>query len=112
MKKTGYKSITLITTPGKGMPLVEQLFKNGLYMVDLNHARGSFIGGPTKKNGVPTESEQEILTCVVSSKDANEVFGLIFDLGGVSQPNGGFMYMQDLVTSTQVTLPAESEKAV
>ncbi len=92
------------------MAIAEQLFKKGLSMVDLHHARGCFAGGPTRKNGAPIESEQEIITCVVSAEDSNDIFGLVFDLGGLNQPNGGFMYMQSLMTSTQAVLPREKEK--
>jgi len=100
-----FKSITLITAPGKGLPLVEELYKRNLPMVDLHHARGSHIGAPVRRNGMPVETEQEIVTCVVDAGQADEVFAQIFELGGVDQPDGGFMYMQSLTRSTQLKLP-------
>ncbi len=110
MKSTYFKSITLITAPGKGLPLVEELYKKNLPMVDLNHARGSYIGAPIKSNGMAVESEQEIVTCVVDAEQADAVFAQIYELAGVDQPKGGFMYMQELKKSTKLVLPEEQNK--
>lgn len=102
-----YKSITLITTPGKGMPVVEALYALNIPMVDLYHARGSHIGAPLKKNGMPVEAEQEIVTCVVEGEIANEIFANIYEIAGVDQPGGGFMYMRTLSKCSGLTLPSE-----
>lgn len=104
MHKANFKSITLITSPGKGRPLVEALYKQNLPMVDLHHARGSCIGALTKRNGAPIETEQEIVSCVVDSIQADAVFAQIYELAGVNQPDGGFMYMQNLIRSTKLVL--------
>lgn len=109
MKKSSFKSITLITRPGKGVPLVERLFKQGLSMVDLQHARGSVVGGPQNKKGQPIESEHEILTCIVPADQANDYFSLLYEWGEVDQPQNGFLYLQDLLHSTQVELPKPTE---
>ncbi len=84
--------------------MVEKLFTHGLTMVDLHHARGSAIGGPTDRKGVPVVLEQEIVTCVVPSQKANEVFALIHELGEVNHPGGGFMYMQDISRGTHMAV--------
>ncbi|MCB0351456.1 MAG: hypothetical protein KDD38_09750 [Bdellovibrionales bacterium] len=104
MNNTKFKSITLITSPGKGLPLIEELHKRKHQMLDLNHARGSYIGAPIKKNGLPVETEQEIITCIISADKADDVFADIFELAEVNKPGGGFMYMQDLKRSTQMVL--------
>lgn len=109
MKKLHYKSITLITTPGRALPLMELLHKAGHTMLDIKHARGSFIGGKSLKNGTPIEIEQEILTCVTESQIADEVFAKIYDWAEVHQPNGGFMFMQDLKMSTKLSLEFETK---
>lgn len=99
-----FKAITLITSPGKGMPLVEALYKQNYSMVDLHHARGNVVGAPTDKKGRAVEAEQEIVTCVVDAKIANEAFAHIYEIAGVNKPNGGFLYMQDLRRSSQLKL--------
>lgn len=105
MKTTSHKSITLITTPGKSLPVAEQLFQKGLKMVDVHNARGSFVGGPTHRDGSPVEVEQEMLTCIAPASEAENVFALIRELGQVDEPNGGFMFMQDLNSSTETSYP-------
>ncbi len=104
MRASAQKCIVLITEPGRGTPLIEKLFAHGLTMLDLHHARGSAIGGPIDRKGVPVVLEQEIVTCVVAEQKADEVFALIHELGKVDQPGGGFMYMQDLARGTQMSI--------
>lgn len=111
MSHSGFKSITLLTTTGRGLPIVNKLYERGYRMVDLHHARGSFVGGPSKKNGEPVEGEQEIVTCVVESHDAENLFALMYEFGEVNRPDGGFMYMQNLVNSTVQVLPEKLKQA-
>ncbi len=106
MKKPEFKLITLITSAGKGLSLLEQLYSNNLPMVDLHHARGSHIGAPVKRNGLPVEVGQDIVTCVVPADQADSIFAKIYDLAEIAQPNGGFMYMRSLVGVSSFVLPA------
>ncbi|OFZ12408.1 MAG: hypothetical protein A2Z20_06560 [Bdellovibrionales bacterium RBG_16_40_8] len=104
VRTSEFKSITLITSPGKGLSLISELHKRNLSMINLHHARGSYIGAPIKKSGMPIETEQEIVTCVVDAIQADTIFAEIHELAEVNKPNGGFMYMQDLTKSTQYNL--------
>lgn len=83
---------------------MEKLFARGLTMIDMHHARGSVVGGPTNRKGVPVESEQELITCVVEKSKADEIFALVHELGEVDKPGGGFMYMQDLGRGTHMSI--------
>jgi hypothetical protein len=107
---TNFKSITLLTQTGVGGEIVHKLFEAGHRMVDLHHARGSIVGGPLNKKGEPIEGEQEIITCLVESDRANDVFAMIYDWAGLDKPHGGFMYMQDLSGTTVQALPDHIEK--
>ncbi|MBU2572677.1 MAG: hypothetical protein KKH28_01185 [Elusimicrobia bacterium] len=104
----GHKAIVLNTFPGKGMPLVESLFSRGLKMVDLQHARGSFPGGPVDRKGDPVQTEIEIVTCVVEESVSGGIFSLIHELAGLDKQCGGFMYMRTLNASTTLNLPDKS----
>lgn len=105
MRHAHFKSITLITSKGNGLSIIEELFKHGVQMVDLHHARGSQIGAPTNRKGVPIETEQEVVTCIVPAASAQKVFAEVYDLAGLDRPDSGFMYMQDLARATENKLP-------
>jgi nitrogen regulatory protein PII len=104
----GYKSITVLGHCGQLLKVAEQLFDKGYQMVDIGNARGTFIGASPGSDGTPVEVQQEVLTCVVEVANADEAFDLIFDLAGVGQPGGGFMYMQSLQASMPLRLPTSS----
>lgn len=105
------KSIKLVTAKGCGTKLVEELYKIGILMADLHHARGSVVGGPVRKDGQPVESELEIINCLVDESKAEEVFSHIYEFAEVGKPGGGFLTMESIGKSTSFVLPREQSPA-
>ena len=49
--------------------------------------------------------EQDILAVRVDAERSEEIFRVIFDLGEMDRPKGGFIFQQQLSQSTQYMLP-------
>ena len=92
----------------KGLPIVEALFAAGYTMIDLHHARGSFVNSKVDKKGHIVEEEQEILTFLVEEAKADEAFAMAYELAGFKDGNQGLMYMQNCGKSTLLSLPNTS----
>lgn len=105
MDHTEVKLITAILYRGGGSKVLKALHGRGINTASMNHARGSSIGDPAGKNGIPVSFEKEIVTVVVPAGEADEVFEMIFHEADLNRPHGGLLYMEDLKRSVPYVLP-------
>ena len=99
------KVITCVLYKGGGFKLIEALRKRGLTRANLHHARGSAIGDPVRKNGLPRQFEKEIVTVVTPAAQADELFEFLYHEADIKSPRGGFLYMRKAVHATPFLLP-------
>lgn len=104
------RQITCILYKGGGLQVLEALHKRGVNAASLHHARGSAIGDPAGRNGIPEIFEKEILTVVVSAEEADEIFDFVFEAAKIDRPHGGFLYMERLQLSVPFVLPSVPEE--
>ncbi|MBI4178507.1 hypothetical protein HY522_03665 [bacterium] len=97
--------ITCILPRGSGKPLLEAIHQRGATSGNLYFARGSNIGDPLGKSGIPPQVEKEIVTVLVGKKEAGEMFDFVIDAGQISRDGGGFVYMGELRKSVPFVLP-------
>lgn len=102
---TGGRIITCILPRGAGKPLIEAIHQRGITTANLYFSRGSNVGDPIGKTGIPVQEEKEILTVVVSKKEADDLFEFVVETAGINQPGGGFVYMGELRKSIPFLLP-------
>jgi len=99
------RSITLITYPSVGNEVIQALHRGGINTASFHRARGSSIGDPVARGGVPVQHEQDVVTVVVSSEIADEIFQFLFQLFGSKEDRPGFLYMAKLSRSSDFKLP-------
>ncbi len=100
------RQITAILPAGTGHKLLELLaLQEGLTTPTLHRARGVGIVPLIGKKGVGAQIEWEILSVIVASDQADEIFALIFHEGEIDRPHGGFIYMGELELATAFLLP-------
>jgi hypothetical protein len=98
--------ITLVIYAGGGRKVLEALYGRGIRTASLQSARGSSVGDPIRRRGLPVQYEKDVVSVVVPVASADEVFHFLFDAGGVDRPHGGFLYMARLGRTTEYRLPA------
>lgn len=77
---------------GAGRPLLDALIKEkGVTAAFVHHARGAGVSGQRRKG---TQIEKDLVTVAVPADVADEVFEFLFHEGKISQPHGGFMWME------------------
>jgi nitrogen regulatory protein PII len=97
--------ITCVLYRGGSSEVMKALHRRGLNSAYLHHARGSAIGDPIGKDGLPNHFEKEIVSVVVPQAQSDEVFEFIFDTAQIDRPHGGFLYMERLRRAGIYTLP-------
>lgn len=102
--------ITCILYQGGGTEILKALRARGLTTANVHHARGSAIGDPPGKKGLPSTFAQEIVTVVVPAEQADEIFDLLHEKGEIDQPRGGFLYMERLRRAVPFKLPEIPEE--
>lgn len=101
------KLITCLLPKGNALALLKQLKEEkGITRANVNSARGSGMATPVGgKKGLGKEVEKDVLTVVVDSQEADDVFEFIYHSAGISRPHGGFMYMTALAAAVPFLLP-------
>lgn len=103
--ETDGRIITCILPKGAGKPLIEAIHQRGITTANIYYSRGSNVGDPIGKGGMQLQEEKEILTVVVSKKEADDMFEFVVETAGINQPGGGFVYMGELRKSIPFLLP-------
>jgi len=104
------KFITCILYHKGGTEVLRALHKRGINSVALHQARGSAVGDPVGHDGLPVSFEKDILTVIVPSEIADEIFELIFTTAGIDRPYGGFLYMGTLHRSSEYIIDSLPEE--
>ena len=103
---TGEKLITCIMPCGHALPVLEALKEErGILATTIHHARGTGRMTPLAWRGVGEAAEKDVMSVIVPASRAEEVFGFIYEHGGLNQPQGGILYQQPLGKSTEFHLP-------
>jgi len=103
---TDEKLITCIMPHGRALPVLEALKEElGILATTIHHARGTGRMTPLAWRGVGEATEKDVMSVVVPASRAEEVFGFIYERGGLDQPHGGILYQQSLRKSTEFHLP-------
>ena len=103
---TGDKLITCIMPHGRALPVLEALKEElGILATTIHHARGTGRMTPLAWRGVGEAAEKDVMRVIVPASRAEEVFGFIYECGGINQPHGGILYQQPLAKSTEFHLP-------
>lgn len=97
--------ITSILPKGAGLPLVQALHDYGITTSNLYYARGSDVGDPAGKDGIPEAGLKEIVAVIVPQKDADKMFEFVIEKGNLERPGGGFVYVCELDKSVPFVLP-------
>ncbi len=108
---TEKKLITCILPHGLALDVVQKLKdEKDIIEANVNNARG--MGKPTLQahRGVGEQTEKEILTVVVPSDQADELFEYIFDMANINRPHGGLIYMCRLKQASSFVLPDVAEE--
>ena len=98
------KLITCVLYRKGALEVVRALHGRGIDSAAMWHARGSAIGDPVKRNGLPVSFEKEIVVVEVPASLADEIFEFIFETAGIDRPHGGLLYMESLHRGTHYTL--------
>ncbi len=102
----GEKLITCIMPCGRALPVLEALKEElGILATTIHHSRGTGRMTPLAWRGVGEAAEKDVMRVIVPASRAEEVFGFIYECGGINQPHGGILYQQPLAKSTEFHLP-------
>lgn len=97
--------ITAILYKGGGDKVIRALFEKGITRVNMIHGRGSAIGDPIERDGLPRQFEKEILKVLAEDDQVDEVMQMMFDVAGVDRTHGGFFFVERLTRHSAFTLP-------
>ncbi|MDQ5878380.1 MAG: hypothetical protein QG616_846 [Pseudomonadota bacterium] len=87
------KLITAIVSSGHGSKLLEIIENRpGVLSVTHHHARGT--GSRRMRPGKAFWSEKDVMMVLVEAPQADEVFQLLFDAGGIGEPHQGIIFME------------------
>ena len=108
---TAFRVITCIMKAGRGVEIVDALRKRqGVISASVHHARG--IGTQTMRRKVYSD-EKQVLTALVESADADEVFEFIYFEAQLNQPHNGMVMMGLPVKGIGVVpLPEGAEEGI
>ncbi len=100
------KLITCILPHGRALPVLGALKEElGILTATMHHARGTGRMTPLAWRGVGEAAEKDVISVTVPASRADEVFSFIFERAGVDRPHGGILYQQQLLKSTECSLP-------
>ena len=101
-----FKLITCILPKGKAKPVIQALKdEKANICANVTSARGAGKISPLALRGVGEQTEKDILSVVVESREADALFEFIYERGEVNRPHGGLLYMAALGASTHFRLP-------
>lgn len=87
------KLITAIVASGHGRKLTEFIESQpGVLSVSHHHARGT--GSRRMRPGRTFWSEKDVLMVLVENPEADNVFKLLFEAGGIGEPHQGLVFME------------------
>ncbi|KMP11958.1 hypothetical protein UZ36_02655 [Candidatus Nitromaritima sp. SCGC AAA799-C22] len=108
MKDTFRKLITCILPKGKALEIIDLLKKEkGIETTNFHTGRGI---ATSQSVSYGKWTEDDILTIVIGSDRADEIFAYIYEKVGIQDKPGAFMYQSALKGATQFTLPEIPEK--
>jgi len=106
------KLITCILPKGIALGVAGKLRSDfELMSVDIKSARGVGKITPLAYRGIAGQSEKEILTVVVPSESADEIFDFIYHEANINRPHGGLMYVYPLYQATHYEIPSLPDEA-
>lgn len=97
--------ITCVLYRGASRKVLKALQARGINAASMHHARGSSIGDPPKRKGLPIQHEKEVLNVVVAPEECDDVLHLIFRVADIDRRTGGFMYVRRLARAMPYLLP-------
>ena len=106
---TELHTITLIANPPAGARVIHALHRGGIDTAGVYRARGSSVGDPLDRRGVPLQQEKEIVTVVVGGDIVDEIFQLMFQLSSLEERSAPFLYVAKLGRASKYVLPELSE---
>lgn len=100
------KLITVVLPRGRGAGLLRQLkAEKGITTACLNHARGvSSTSGDARGSNLVIR-EKDVVTVVVGEEAAETVFGYLYEVCGIGEGHGGFLYQAPLPVALPLVLP-------
>ena len=100
------KLITCILPKGRARHVIKVLKEERqIVTANMNFARGAGRLTPMAYRGVGETTEKDILTVVVATEDADDLFDYIYHKAEIDRPHGGLMYIHPLHSATPYTLP-------
>lgn len=105
------KVITGALYHGAGLKVLKVLHERGVNAAGVQTARGSTIGDPAGRSGLPTQFEKDLLTVVVPAAQADAILELVFEAADIDRTHGAFLYVADLGRSTPYVLDATAGRA-
>ena len=105
---TEQKMIQAIIPMGTALPVLKALREDkGLDAANINFARGvgRFVRWSERRLG--DDEEKEILSVVVPTDRADEIFEWIFHEANMDHPHGGIVYMLPLTHASSFIIPAD-----
>jgi hypothetical protein len=93
------KSITAIL-PGHVSKIMAKrlLQERAITTININHARGHSV-----VSGLVSE-EMEVLNVIVDDSVSDFIFEFIYTEGGIQEPHGGILFVEDVAQSSHYTL--------
>lgn len=101
-----WKLITCVLPPGIATELLRKLrSERGITEANAHTARGMGKLTPAAYRQLGNETQKEIVTVVVPSEQADDLFRYVFHEAQIDRPHGGIMFMHGLGRATPFTLP-------
>ncbi len=111
MQFNDQKLIFCILPKGIGLGIVKRLKEvYGIMTSNINNARGVGKITPLAYRGIAGQSEKEILSVIVPTNSADEIFEFIYHEAEINKPHGGIMYMHAMQKSTKYSLPEVADE--
>jgi len=100
----GYKLITCVIEAGRGAGLIEQLRGRGVASANVHLARGAGKGSKVRR-GVALYARREMLTVLVESGQADELFEFLHGAADIGKPHAGMLLMEKVYRAEPLRLP-------
>lgn len=97
--------ITAILYKGGGDQVLRALHAKGITRASMIHGRGSAIGDPIQKDGLPRQFEKEILKVLVEEDRVDQTMQWMFEAADVDRTHGGFFFVEKLTRASAFALP-------
>ena len=102
---TDIKRITCFLPKGVGVHLVELLHdEKNIDSTSVHTGRG--LPTVASLNDYRDWIEQDVLTVLVETERADEIFAFIFFKGELNKPGGGFIYQTSLTKASRDSIPS------